>query len=413
MSKLIVIADDFTGANDTAVQFAKKGAHVMVALSTNPVACDIPIINTESRALKAQEAAQAVTTAIQNNITDNTHIVFKKIDSTFRGNIGAEIEAASIAFNVQLIIIAAAIPAAGRTTIEGECRVHGIAVTDTEFATDPKTAVQHSSIAKIMASQSQLPCHNMTLREIRNGQFLNAINKACTSPATQVLIADAETDEDLAKIAEHLVNIKEKIILVGAAGIANQLPKSLFMHNNNPLPLLVLAGSMSEVTQQQIEYCRQYGLNIIDIDVQDIWQHYNSTLSNVIKQAVPLIKTGKHCAIRTSSCSSERERSREFCYQQNIDPIAFSNLAASFLGKLGQLLIKNSSLSAVLLTGGDTAMAVASEIDTDGYIIKGEILPCIPYGYFTNHDTMIITKAGGFGTIDAIEKIMIYLQESL
>ncbi|HAE3786137.1 TPA_asm: four-carbon acid sugar kinase family protein, partial [Salmonella enterica] len=50
--KMMVIADDFTGSNDTGVQLAKKGARteVMLSASQKPSRrADVLVINTESR----------------------------------------------------------------------------------------------------------------------------------------------------------------------------------------------------------------------------------------------------------------------------------------------------------------------------------------------------------------------------
>ncbi|MGF1680185.1 D-threonate kinase [Photobacterium minamisatsumaniensis] len=411
MPKLIVIADDFTGSNDTGVQLAKKGALVAVSLTDKPVACDIPVINTESRAVSAQEAAASVTTAFEQNAAKDTQVVFKKIDSTFRGNIGAEIEAAARAFGAKLIIVAGAIPAAGRTTVNGTCLVNGIPVVDTEFATDPKTPVHHAEIANIIASQSKLPCRNITVPAIKEGGLDKAIIEVIEGDLPQVLILDAETDDDLAHIASSLANTTAKMVLVGAAGIANQLPKSVFL-TEEKAPVLVLAGSMSAVTQQQVDYCQDKGLHVLDIDAQAIWHHPDITLAQAVEQAGNLLRQGKHCAIRTARDQAERQRAHQFCQQQKITGTDMGNAVAQFLGRLGKALMESHPLSGVLFTGGDIATAVAAEIGADGYIIKGEVQPCIPYGHFTDHHIPVVTKAGGFGHADAIEQIIQHLQDN-
>ncbi|MGF1860554.1 four-carbon acid sugar kinase family protein [Photobacterium profundum] len=411
MPKLIVIADDFTGSNDTGVQLAKKGALVAVALGGKPVDCDIPVINTESRALQQAEAIDKVTAAVTKNIDEDTRIVFKKIDSTFRGNIGAEIEAAAKAFGATLIVVAAAIPAAKRTTINGICLVNGIPVTDTEFATDPKTPVHHADIASIIGCQSNLPCQSIALSHIRANYLDETLQQVQDNNKPQVLILDAETDADLATIANLLVTTNGKIVLVGAAGIANQLPKALFIKKTKA-PVLILAGSMSKITQQQVDYCQQNGLHVIDIDAQDIWHHPDMTLSHVIEHAGTLLRQGKHCAIRTARNQAERQRAKQFCLQHNISGTKMGDTVAHFLGQLGKALMESYPLSGVLFTGGDIATAVAAELGADGYIIKGEIQPCIPHGHFTQNNTTVVTKAGGFGTVDAIEHIITYLQDN-
>ncbi|EDC4359626.1 four-carbon acid sugar kinase family protein [Salmonella enterica subsp. enterica serovar Montevideo] len=96
--KMIVIADDFTGSNDTGVQLAKKGARteVMLSASQKPSRrADVLVINTESRAMPADQAASAVYAALSPWCeTSPAPLVYKKIDSTFRGNIGADIATA-------------------------------------------------------------------------------------------------------------------------------------------------------------------------------------------------------------------------------------------------------------------------------------------------------------------------------
>lgn len=57
---VVVVADDFTGANDAGVSLALSGKKVSVAFHpfTQPV--DALVINTDSRALRAADAAEKV-----------------------------------------------------------------------------------------------------------------------------------------------------------------------------------------------------------------------------------------------------------------------------------------------------------------------------------------------------------------
>ncbi|MDU5192124.1 MAG: four-carbon acid sugar kinase family protein, partial [Mixta calida] len=171
--KMVVIADDFTGANDTGVQLAKKGAHTEVMLSARQKPsrhADVLVINTESRAFDAATAAQAVTEALT-PWRQADLLIYKKIDSTFRGNIGAEIEAALRASGKRLALVAAAIPGAGRTTLNGECLVHQTPLAQTEFASDPRTPIVASRIKEILAQQSRLPVTEVTLSTVRSGEL--------------------------------------------------------------------------------------------------------------------------------------------------------------------------------------------------------------------------------------------------
>ena len=94
--KIIIVADDFTGASDTAVQFAKKGLKSLVIndidnISKSLNSCDVLAINTGSRA-DSRDTAYRKTYSAGNMLKDrNIKLIYKKIDSTMRGNIGAEL----------------------------------------------------------------------------------------------------------------------------------------------------------------------------------------------------------------------------------------------------------------------------------------------------------------------------------
>lgn len=115
--EIVVIADDFTGANDAGVSLALSGKKVSVAFQT-PFTDDTDalVINSDSRAMKASEAAEKLT-----RYATDVHAakwLIKKIDSTLRGNPGAEVEALLRLSGKGQAIIAPAFPAAGRTTEE-------------------------------------------------------------------------------------------------------------------------------------------------------------------------------------------------------------------------------------------------------------------------------------------------------
>ncbi len=135
--EVVAIADDFTGANDAGVSLALSGKKVSVAFQTPFTGdTDALVINSESRALRASEAAEKLTHyAAEINAAK---WLVKKIDSTLRGNPGAEVEALLRLSGQRQAIIAPAFPAAGRTTQNGVCLVKGVPVTETEFASDPK-----------------------------------------------------------------------------------------------------------------------------------------------------------------------------------------------------------------------------------------------------------------------------------
>ena len=410
MPRMIVIADDFTGANDTGLQLAKTGASVTVSINGDYVECDIPVINTESRAMSPREAALAVTDAIDHTRSHKTRIVYKKIDSTLRGNLGAEIQAAMNATGARLSIVAPAIPAAGRTTVHGLCLVNGVPVADTEFGRDPKTPVKRSSIAEVLAEQTDCRIVNITLEVVRSGHLSESLQFVNGSPQCIVVI-DAETSQDLDQIGCSIAELDEKLVLVGAAGLAGALPQTLYRKPRTIKPILVMAGSMSGVTREQINFASDNGLRVVDVNIKDILDNRWLALDVATEMADCMLSQGHHCAIRTSRSDGDRAIARALCEEHGITGTELGNRIAEFMGEVAVQLQSEIELGGILLTGGDIATSMANAVGASGYHIQGEVMPCIPVGHFTGHTLPIVTKAGGFGPEDAITRIVIYLQD--
>lgn len=92
------------------------------------------------------------------------------MDSTLRGNIGAEIEALA-GDDFPLVIVAIGAPSVGRTTIQGVCYVDKLPLIETEFASDPKSPIRSSRISDIISSQTDWPIQNIFLNDVRSPQL--------------------------------------------------------------------------------------------------------------------------------------------------------------------------------------------------------------------------------------------------
>jgi len=129
-ARLGVIADDLTGANDTGVQFARHGARTLVPLDWHDLAAlgraaDVLVLNTNSRGLPADVAARRARVAAEALRKARVEAIYKKIDSTCRGNIGAELEAILDVYAVPLTVLAPSFPPAGRAVRDGVLTVKG------------------------------------------------------------------------------------------------------------------------------------------------------------------------------------------------------------------------------------------------------------------------------------------------
>lgn len=417
--KMIVIADDFTGSNDTGVQLAKKGARteVMLSAAQKPSRrADVLIINTESRAACAEQAAETVRRALAPWCgAAGVPVVYKKIDSTFRGNVGAEIVAAMQTSGSRMAVIAAAIPSAGRTTQDGLCLVHGVPLLETEFASDPKTPITSSRIAELIARQSNLPVHEVHLDSLRRGG-LSAVLSAWATDGECMVVVDAVEERDLMLIAQALCEQERLPLMVGAAGLANALPVSLFMQGQQALPVLVVAGSMSEVTRRQVEHALCEGrAEVVDIDASRlISSAYTLEISSVAEQACAQLSRQHHTILRTSRSAQDRQLIDNLCETAGMSRQQLGELLSQRIGEITLQILGQARVGGLFLTGGDIATAVACALGAEGYRIQSEVAPCIPCGTFINSeldDLPVITKAGGFGSDSTLCDALYYIEE--
>ncbi|MEY0429123.1 four-carbon acid sugar kinase family protein [Providencia rettgeri] len=418
--KLLVIADDFTGANDTGVQFAKKHARTEILLDNTQKHswfADVVVLNTESRALNAQVASENLRNSLKPFLSQKDKpVIYKKIDSTFRGNIGAEIETIMSETGLKLAIVAAAIPAAGRVTLNGECLVHGKALIETEFASDPKTPIVSSRIQTILHQQTTLPVIEVNLDQIRSGQFATWLQAQAPTQGS-IIVTDAENDEDLALIAEAVFSIDQPCLLVGAAGFANALPENIFMDKKQGLPLFIVAGSMSSATIEQVNYAQTHcDASVIDVDVTQVLAAttQDNYMAALIKEISQTLNQQKHTIIRTSRDVQDRHHIDDLCNTYGMTRNELGKNISDFISLLTLNTLSVASIGGLFLTGGDIAIAVANTLGAKGYRIQSEVLPCIPCGTFIDSeidDLPVITKAGGFGQITTLCEAIKYIEE--
>ncbi|QKJ87742.1 hypothetical protein PMPD1_2805 [Paramixta manurensis] len=418
--KMLVIADDFTGANDTGVQLAKKGARTEVVLDTHvPAAAraDVLVVNTESRALSSEAARARVAQVVEAcGKSDSAPLqIYKKIDSTLRGNIGAEVETALNLSGARLAIVAAAIPSAGRTTVNGECLVHGVALAETEFATDPKTPILSSRIKTLLGQQTDLPVYELDLENIRHGD-LTARLASCAEEARAIVVLDAESDSDLARIARAVMRLELPYVLVGAAGLANALPVNFYRAAPQQLPVLAVAGSMSEATRKQIAFAaREKSLTIIDVDIDALLQPAGiAAMMQDIGMAVEVLNQQRHCVLRTCRDEQARLGIDSLCQRYHMTRQELGETIGHRLGEMTRQILGRARVGGLFLTGGDIAIAVARALGAQGYRITHEVTPCVPCGTFINSDIddlPVITKAGGFGDESTLRDALYFIEE--
>jgi len=421
LPKLVVIADDLTGANDTGVQFSKFGLQTIVLLGSESKEvllsnADILVLDTDSRAESSSIARERVTKACK--IVEKLGIphLYKKVDSTLRGNLRAEISAAYTAFKPVLTVIAPAFPNTGRVTIGGHQLLEGIPIFMTEISHDPKTPVTESWIPQLLGREDG-KVGMIPLEKVIGGSSIihDEITKHLAN-GEDWLVFDAVSEENLRHITKAAAQFG-RVLWVGSAGLAEQLstvfqwgknqetrPATLSLHRLK----LVVAGSVSAVTQQQIRtYIEKETVPYILLDSVAAVLTPTQEIERVVSHARGFLQE-KELVIYCSNDKDVVAKVIAAGKSINIDSTQVGIRIAMVLGQVVAELGKEG-LAGLFLTGGETAVSSCRALQATGIEILQEVVPGIPLGRIIGgpfQGLRVITKAGAFGDDYAIIEAM-------
>ncbi|MEM3004781.1 MAG: four-carbon acid sugar kinase family protein, partial [Candidatus Bathyarchaeia archaeon] len=273
MAKIGVIADDLTGANDTGVQFSKQGLRTLVLTEDRSLEgvsdqVDVLVIDTESRLLTAAAAYEKAKEAASRLVEAKIPIVYKKIDSTLKGNIGAELDAVMDAAGYETAVVAPAFPANKRVTVGGYQLVNMIPLGKTEAARDPVTPVKESHVPTLIATQSNRRVEHIGLAAVMDLSTLKNEMKERIRKGGGIIVVDSVTQNDLKRVA-HAASSLGQVLTCGPAGLAQELPEAFGLILGRPV--VVVSGSVSEVTMRQIAAAESSGSIVVSLDTSKIF----------------------------------------------------------------------------------------------------------------------------------------------
>ena len=283
-------------------------------------------------------------------------MLFKKIDSTLRGNPGVEIVAALQAFGCEAMVVNPAFPAQKRVVKGGILRVTG----------DP--SFQPIEIG------AWLRTHGATDRgHVRPPEIAVAI-----AGGARFVFLDAVRDGDLSSIAAESLQIGKRVLWAGSGGLAAALARSICSHARPPAhppkqtgQVLFCVGSDHRVTlEQQTRFLQQRNVQLLH------------AATSAIGAVGAEIEYGNHVLLRIPRGEIPAESLRS--------------------------LLSDAHPAALLLSGGDTASLVCRALGAKAVEMCCELVPGIPIGVLRGgvaENCTIVTKSGGFGSPDDLIRI--------
>ncbi len=421
--KIAIFADDLTGSADSAVQFAKCNLATAVAVGLTDLKdsqdLEVLVFDTESRDLAKEEAFSLVSSQVSTLLQWAPQaLIYKKVDSTLRGNIGAELEAALQASGAQALIFSPAFIPSGRTTENGVQYLNGVPLEQTELARVPKSPVTQSNLAAIIATQSDLRCANLSLADLRGDiPALSARVAALVTAGVRIIIADATETADQDRLVQAC-RTQNSLIYAGSAGLAAALSKLYAPSAAAVQPqlsacrnVLVLAGSISAVTRQQVmTLCKQEpDLVLLRSDptqtVDDPHQEAERIADLVRQNAwhkVVLVSVAYSEEDVTQSAAAGKARGLSF--------FEVGERTASFIADLMRLCYQD--FQSFVITGGDTAIHACQAVDANLLKVFYEVQSGIPLTRIVTGPLagkFLVTKAGAFGNAQAFTEAVALL----
>ena len=387
-----VLADDFTGALDTGLQFARHGLWTEFDLGAGSPDAGALVLSSDSRALPHADAASAAA-AIARRAAAIADRFYKKLDSTLRGNLGPELAAIMRVTGVPIAVLAPAYPAQGRTTVGGIQYIDGVRVTETEIAADPQSPVHDDDIVRILAASSDLMPSLLPLGTVRTSLVATESRMRALATVADVIVADAETDADLNRIAEAARRCGLDRLTAGSAGLAEHLVRGAGV---TPFPLphpassrvAIIAGSFSDVTAAQVAVAASAFDTAAFAPTTDDYSHpeiaVTAAVAHLRREPIWIAYPGAG--------------------RRNLSPRLVLQLA-DWIGALAAGLIAAFPDIGLVLTGGETASLAVRGLDAGGIRIVAEVRPGIPGGLLVGGAAAgrpIVTKAGAFGDRSAL-----------
>jgi len=219
---IYVIADDLTGANDTGVQFTKKGYNTKVSIFNKQLTIIIPdnldvfVVDTETRELESKTARKRLKSILEKININKKDVVYKKVDSTLRGNVSDEIEEIMNILKKDICIFSPSYPSHKRMTIGGYLVVDQKPLGLTEYSSNNLRQEENSYIPFLLKKQTNFSVGQIDLKDVTKGQktILSKINELYKK-GNKIIVIDSTNAEHLKDIFASGLKFNGSVLFSG------------------------------------------------------------------------------------------------------------------------------------------------------------------------------------------------------
>ena len=383
--RVLFYGDDFTGASDNAAQYARHGlrTRLFFTLPTQQVLeqaaleCDVIGVAGTARSLNVQGMTQELLPVLQAFAKLCVPLFQYKCCSTFdsslvTGSLGHAIELMRQVWPTCFVPVHAAAPEFGRYTVFG----HHFARAGQQIyrldqhpvmSVHPVTPMHESKLSAVLREQGFSVEREADLRELDNSA-LDTSSLADKLNTHDSVVFDGYTQQHVVTTAAvlHHISQRRQVCAMAAQGLAHGWGQywrdNALTADEPPLQqlsatdrLLVLSGSCSALSAQQIAHARQSGFLCLRLTPELLFDEHHAGLDLVIDQVLIALKNSQSVVVFTaegpedSHTHSLREWTREWPAGQLAQRIGlvFARMAGE--------VFRQTSLTRLVVAGGDSS----------------------------------------------------------
>lgn len=416
--RVLVVADDLTGANATAAGLARAGLRaVTVADVDHPELVaefagrfDAVVVSADNRHADPADAAEDVRRALRAGWP--AAVVANRIDSTLRGNVGATTEAmlAELAELTGGPVVALCVPAhpeAQRQTVGGVQLLDGRRLEETELARDPRSPVSRSEVAELLGEQTTLPVRTLLLETVTGPvEELDRAVAEAAAAGTGIVVADALTLDHVERVATAAAAVEGVTWLCVDPGPATvAMARALGLGGGaDAAPYLAVSGSATDLTRRQLaRLCSTRPVRTVrialDADGRPDADATTAALHDALGDAAP----GELVLLASSIDDGDL-----------LDASVRAAVPA-VLARATRRALESERVDGLYLTGGDIAAACLAELAADGLDVADEVVPLAVAGSLVGgpwSGLPVVTKGGLVGDDDTAVACLAFLEQS-
>ncbi len=391
-ARAVCVADDRTGAGDAGDRFAERGYRTVVG----PVGteAEVAVVDTDSRYAAPEVAAERVRDAVA---AYPEALVYKKVDSTLRGNVATEAAAALDASGAALALVAPAFPAAGRTTVEGTHLVDGTPVAASAAGADPTRPAATSSLPELLADAG--PVAHVDLETVVEGPgaVRDALDAAADAEDAPLVACDATRGEHLETLAAGATRLDESVCYVGSAGLAGHV------RIGASGPTVGVVGSVASESLAGVAALDC----VVELDAPALFGE-GEPISATAHRLADRLDAGEDAVLTAARESGDVRATLDAGRESGYTDEEVRNAVGDALARCARGAVERAAAepSGLFLAGGETAKRTLDELGADGVELAGRPVEAgVPLGHVRGGllgGAPVVTKAGAFGDRETI-----------